>query len=64
MWLPGSFMEFHASSGFYFGTQKGQSQSLPFDMVRCVLEAAGFYSLLGPTNQEAQTSNPSSTGLT
>lgn len=62
-WLPRSFTVLHASSGFYFGTHKGQSQSLPTGMAKCVPGAAGFPSLLGPTNQEARTSNLSSTGV-
>lgn len=28
VWLPRSFMVLHTSSDFYFGTHKGQSQSL------------------------------------
>lgn len=60
--LPRSFMVLHATSGFYFGTHKGQSQSLPAGMAKCVPGAAGFPSLLGPTNQEARTSSLSSTG--
>lgn len=51
--LPRSFMVLHASSDFYFGTHKGQSQSLPAGMARCIPAAAGFPSLLGPTNREA-----------
>lgn len=63
VWLPRSFMVPRTSCDFYFGTHKGQSQSLPAGMTRRVREAAGFPSLLGPTNREAQTSNPSSTGV-
>lgn len=63
VWLPRSFTVLHASSGFYFGTHKGQSQPLPAGMAKCVPGAAGFPSLLGPTNQEARTSNLSSTGV-
>lgn len=63
VWLPRSFMAPHTSCGFYLRTHKGQSQSLPARMARRVPGAAGFPTLLGPTNQEAQTLNPSSTGV-
>lgn len=53
MWLPGSFMVFCASSNFYFGTHKGQSQPLPAEKAVCEPGAAGIRTLLGPTNQEA-----------
>lgn len=60
-WLPRSFMGWHDSSGFSFRTHKGQSQFPPAGIERYVWGAAGFPSLLGPTNREARTSNPSST---
>lgn len=63
VWLPRSFTGLHASSGFYFRTHKGQSQSLSARMEKCMPGAAGFPSLLGPTNWEAGTSNPSSTAV-
>lgn len=63
VWLPRSFMVPNTSCDFYFGTHKGQSQPLPAGMTRRMQEAAGFPSLLGPTNREARTSNPSSTGV-
>ena len=51
VWLPRSFMVPNTSCDFYFGIHKGQSQSLPAGMTRRMQEAAGFPSLLGPTNR-------------